>query len=121
MKSDHSLVTLNVSTCSEKRGRGFWKLNVSLLSDLDYVNMIKSVITSTIADYSHLNPSDLWELLKFYIRQRSISFSSKKARERKQHERDIMNNLATCEKCFYDDPSDSNKRNLDVAQTVKKS
>ena len=44
-KTDHSLITLSVSTQSNPRGPSFWKLNTSLLSDLGYVKSIKGPFT----------------------------------------------------------------------------
>ena len=43
-KTDHSMITLNFSLHSNSRGPGFWKLNTSFLTEIDYVNQIKSVI-----------------------------------------------------------------------------
>ena len=46
-KTDHSMITLQISLHSNKRGRGFWKLNTSLLKDIEYVNWIKLIINGT--------------------------------------------------------------------------
>ena len=35
-KSDHAMITLTLETTKYKRGRGFWKLNCSLLQDKNY-------------------------------------------------------------------------------------
>jgi len=43
-KTDHSLMTINVSLHSNNRGHGFLKLNTSLLKNTEYVALIKSVI-----------------------------------------------------------------------------
>ena len=37
-KTDHSMITLQISLHSNTRGRGFWKLNTSFLSEIEYVN-----------------------------------------------------------------------------------
>ena len=44
-KTDHSMITLIISLHSNQRGNGFWKLNTSLLSDEDYVKLIKKYYT----------------------------------------------------------------------------
>ena len=46
-KTDHSMITLQLSLHSNLRGRGFWKLNTSFLKDEEYVNQIRAVITRT--------------------------------------------------------------------------
>ena len=45
--TDHSLVTLQISTHNNMRGRGFWKLNTSFLKDEEYIKKIQSIITQT--------------------------------------------------------------------------
>ena len=50
-KTDHSMITLIISLHSNQRGNGFWKLNTSLLSDEDYVKLIKSTIHQTKTCY----------------------------------------------------------------------
>ena len=43
-KTDHSMITLDLSLHANHRGPGFWKLNTSFLTEIEYVNLIKSVI-----------------------------------------------------------------------------
>ena len=40
-KTDNPLITLSLSTHSNPRGPGFWKLNTSFLSDNNYINLVK--------------------------------------------------------------------------------
>ena len=49
-KTDHSLITLNISLHSNPRGRGFWKLNASLLTDTDYIEQRKEEYTNDNSD-----------------------------------------------------------------------
>ena len=50
-KTDHSMITLQISLHSNNRERGFWKLNTSFLNDIEYVNRIKLIINQTKAEY----------------------------------------------------------------------
>ena len=62
-KTDHSLITLNISLHSNPRGRGFWKLITSLLVDADYIDLIKRTIRQTKQEYENdemMNPALLW-------------------------------------------------------------
>ena len=59
-KTDHSMITLNVALHSNPRSTGFWKLNISLLSKMRYVQEIKTAIESTVNQYkddTSVNPS----------------------------------------------------------------
>ncbi|KAL9985252.1 hypothetical protein ACROYT_G007630 [Oculina patagonica] len=40
-KTDHSLIEIIIATHSNERGPSFWKLNTSLLSEIDYINQIR--------------------------------------------------------------------------------
>ena len=53
-RSDHSRVVLRIKLNAQARGRGFWKLNCSLLKDLNYLEMVKRVIQDTINCYACL-------------------------------------------------------------------
>ena len=41
-KTDHSLIEIKIALHSNMRGPGFWKLNTSLLTEIDYVNQIRT-------------------------------------------------------------------------------
>lgn len=50
-RTDHALVIMNMIFTHQVRGRGFWKFNNSLLSDSEYVRLVKECIKETIDDY----------------------------------------------------------------------
>ena len=50
-KTDHSMITLSLLLHSNPRGPGFWKLNTSFLTEIDYVNQIKRTIQETRDEY----------------------------------------------------------------------
>ena len=43
-KTDHSLIEIKIALHSNMRGPGFWKLNTSLLTEIDYVNQIRKLL-----------------------------------------------------------------------------
>ena len=47
--SDHSGVVLSMSNNFKKRGKGYWKLNTSLLKDLDYLEKINNLLEVELA------------------------------------------------------------------------
>ena len=98
-RSDHSPISLNLKLVEQPRGRGTWKFNNSLLSDTQYVEIIKQCIKETIELYAYnpdepnkdlirfaINDSLLWETVKLMIRGKTISFASAKKRERSNRE-----------------------------------
>ena len=65
--SDHSSVTLCLNF-SNKRGRGSWKLNTSLLNDDIYKEKIRSTVNDIVSNSNYFhNAMHLWEVLKLNI------------------------------------------------------
>ena len=78
-KTDHSLITIKVALHSNKRGPGFWKLNSSFLSDVNYVNQIRRAIQEVLAEYENddgVNPALLWEMIKSKVREQLFKFAA---------------------------------------------
>ena len=50
--SDHSGISLEIDFAKFQRGRGFWKFNASLLSEPDYVKLVKDTIKRVVAQYA---------------------------------------------------------------------
>ena len=83
--SDHSIVNLGINVDTKPRGPGYWKLNCSLLKDIEYVNSIKDVIKECeiIHDNSDVDEVLYWETLKMQIRGASIKYAAAKREARK--------------------------------------
>ena len=74
-KTDHSLTEITVATHSNMRGPGFWKLNTSLLTEMDYITQIRVVIKDTQEEYQNdifVNDALMWEMIKLNIRKQSL-------------------------------------------------
>ena len=114
-KTDHSMITLNLSVHSNPRGNGYWKLNTSLLADTIFVEKIKATIEETAKEYESdklVNPLLLWEMIKLKVRQESISFSASLKREKIKKEQELEKEIASLEKerdnAAFDDPLSQN-------------
>ena len=92
-KSDHSLISLALVKSLAKRGPGFWKLNTSLLTDANNVEIIRKEIIKVSRENEHLNAKKLWEYLKFKLTQKFKQISKQKTKYRQnrliQLEREI--------------------------------
>ena len=75
IKSDHRALYMVVETNNHEWGRGFWKLNNSLLSKIEYIEIINKEIDNTICINKQTNPIETWEKLKKRIKKQSIEFS----------------------------------------------
>ena len=51
-RSDHPRVILRQKLNVQARGKGFWKLNCSLLNDSTFLELVKKVIQETVYSYA---------------------------------------------------------------------
>ena len=99
-KTDHSMVTMEITTNANPRGPGFWKLNTSFLSDIDYISKIKDTIQQTKNEYSNdpfVSPALLWEMIKLKVRESSLYYSKERKKKSAIQEDEIERTIAAIE------------------------
>ena len=110
------MITLEISLHSNIRGRSFWKLNTSFLSETKYVNQIKSAIGKTMDKYSQDNTVDpglLWEMVKMKVREVLIKYgTTKKKYLRKEQEEIEISITALEEQLTHCDVNEKQKRQI---------
>ena len=100
-KTDHSMITLSLSLHSNPRGKGFWKLNTSFLSDARYLEEIRTTIQETVIEYENdvsVNPALLWEMVKLKVREKSISFAAYQKSATIKRENELENTITILQK-----------------------
>ena len=105
-----SMITLDLSLHSNPRGKGFWKLNTSLLSEMEYIERIKTTIENTVNEYkddSSVNPALLWEMIKLKVREKSLSYAAYKNAAKKKREEILGREIASLEKQLDNVTNDS--------------
>ena len=88
-QTDHSMLTVRINTATNPRGPGFWKLNTHLLTESEYINLIRKTITDVSKEYEGQNKVDeilLWDVIKMQIRATSIHYAKKKKSRLKTEE-----------------------------------
>ena len=116
-RTDHSLITLELSALNQDRGKGWYKFNVSLLRDPQYVEMINQTFNAVTDEYVvplyeesfrytpesvrdmkfKINDSLLWETVILRLRTETITYSIRKARQLKRREEDVWNEICRLE------------------------
>ena len=81
--TDHRAVYMVIEIGEDQRGVGYWKMNVSLLREKDYVDKINLEIQQTIDSMQHKDPRVIWEKLKQRIKEATIRYSRQKSSEEK--------------------------------------
>ena len=107
-RSDHSPVFITLMPFNFQRGKGFWKLNCSLLSDLDYVKKIKEVIKDISELNKNANPNTLWDVIKLSVKGESIKYGSFKKKEINNKIFEIQKQIDLLQQKHYDSPDDEN-------------
>ena len=91
-KTDHSMITLDLSLHANSRGPGLWKLNTSFLTETAYVNLIKATIKEVQDEYENddmVNPALLWDMIKLKIREKSLQYAANKTKKTKDREAEL--------------------------------
>lgn len=107
--TDHSLIKIKICLENNPRGPGFWKFNCSLLSDQDYVQIVKHAIRETVAIEDGINPDLLWETIKLRIRTDTIQYSSRKKRCNNNALLALNKRLTRLEYEFQQNPNDEDR------------
>ena len=118
IRSDHSIVQVKIYLRDTLlRGKGFWKFNVSLLKDLDYVNKIKQILKHhTNNPPPNIDKGLLWDSIKCEIRGTTISHSSYKTKIKKEFEKSLQSRLNILDELICTTPSTDT---LDEYHSVK--
>ena len=107
---DHSLVKLTLDLIkTQKREKGFWKFNDSLLTDSNYVNIIKEIISEIKHSAVIENKAQLWNLVKCRIQSETISYSIVKVKESQRKENELATLLKSLENTLVEDNSKHNE------------
>ena len=102
--TDHSMVTITLQMSKLQRGSGFWKLNTSLLSDINYLEEIKEVI-SEVSNDTYKDNRTKWDFLKFKVKSSSIKYAARKHNDRKLTLQALERKLKTLQDKTYQDHS----------------
>ena len=92
-RSDHSYVQLELQGNKIERGRGYWKLNNSLISDPEYNTGVRNIISNTLAE-NFDSWGGLWDVIKFKIKDFSIRAGKKKKKVNNERKIRIENKIS---------------------------
>ncbi|KAL9964620.1 hypothetical protein ACROYT_G028283 [Oculina patagonica] len=115
IKSDHSAITLQINTIEDKvRGPSHWVFNSSLLEDDSYIDLICSSLKVWLKEFEDIHDKQLlWDLVKYRIRQTTISFSKEKAKERRNRLDVVESKLKESEQLCAIHPTEENIESLE--------
>ena len=103
--SDHRAVIGDLEFYTFIRGRGSFKMNVSILEENDFSRLIENTITNTLKEYDKYTPDLRFEMLKVRIREAAQHYSIKKSKLRNDIEKKLQNQLNNIETELANDPN----------------
>ena len=115
------LISLSLSTNTNPRGPGFWKLNSHFLKDLEYINLIKETINEVSNEYKEDKTVDailLWDVMK--IRANSIKYAKQQKAKQKQTEKTLETEILKLEQKLDDNITDDEKCETREKLEIKK-
>ena len=107
--SDHSVITLKINNDEKiEKGKGMWKLNVTLLNDPVYIKRINELIEELIEKYKDIkDPRLKWDVIKMDVRGSTISYASYKAKMKREHEVELLKQMKDLEPKINKDPEEN--------------
>ena len=94
IKSDHKIIELTLNLNEKKRGPGFWKLNSSILKENEYVREMALLINKVWDDSTEMTDMLVrFDWLKYKIKEYTIQYCKKRAKAKRQKEKEIMKEL----------------------------
>ena len=81
--SDHAILYLCLSLAQNSRKSGYWKLNASVLRDLEYSMKVSEIIREALGE----EVSDIkhkWESMKLKVHGYTLQFANRKAKSSRQ-------------------------------------
>lgn len=94
--TDHQAISLKIKERQKNRGRGYFKINNSILKNNAYQNIITNIINK-YNEKSKMSltrdPMILWDLLKAEIREQTITFCKRNAKTRQDEIYKLENKL----------------------------
>lgn len=100
---------------ADKRNKGYWKFNASLLHSKAYCQGVKDIITEIIGDVNLSSYTSKWEFLKFRIGNFPTSLSKHLKQSHQLEEANLTREISLC--CSKAIVTDADKRELLTLQT----
>ena len=104
--TDHSMVELELQSGIGKRGKGFWKLNTSLLKVKQFTNGAIEVIRKAGHKHANSTPDLKWEMIKCEFNNYSVGYAVARNKikcENFQMLQEKLNFLEHCDKRGFED------------------
>ena len=117
---DHRGVLLHLQSENKQRGKGYWKLNVSVLKEKKYIDGIKNLIKHTYEEYNDIENERLkWDLCKIRIKEYSIKYCCTKAMKSRDKIQSIQRELKKIEEIGDEQSKETRKEHQQLTSDLE--
>ena len=81
-RSDHSIVEIQIAFEPHVKGPGYWKFNVALLRDKDYLDKINKRLDIEM-ETEYQSYKDKWEIIQLAVRNTTLQFAAHRQKSKK--------------------------------------
>lgn len=99
--SDHPALVFKCEISGNTRGKGFWKLNTSILKESAYCDLINNFSADLPEIRNNSNCKTKWELIKFKIKKLSIDYCKNRNKTQREKIQKIENEIEQMEKRHF--------------------
>jgi len=120
--SDHSIIKISIRNPKlQTRGPGYWKFNITLLRDKQYIKHIKHTISKSEALHQYDDKAIVWELIKMDIRSATMSYCKHKRQASTKYEKHLETQLKILHESLMNESDTDNihKQIEDIEQELK--
>jgi len=110
---DHKALEINIQTKSAARGKSYWKMNTSVITEESYNKLINKVIKETFENYKdQLSIGITWDLCKIKIKESTIRYCTKRQKLKANKINELEKILATIDASISSLTNDTTQANL---------
>ena len=104
---------MSISLNNSEKGRGIWKMSNSFLEEENYIRGITDLIRQLKLDNQDADKVTFWEYLKFKIREFSAGYGKKRAKEKRDKEREHESSIKLLDEKIDSSLNDDERQTLE--------
>ena len=105
---DHKAVVATFKHSNTRRGKGYWKIDNSILNNKAYIVSIENIFHNTINEYHMCPKRDVWDLCKIRFKEYSIRHCTELNLKRKNEISEIEQKITNLDKILIHDRNNTN-------------
>ncbi|PJE77614.1 hypothetical protein CI610_03461 [invertebrate metagenome] len=112
--TDHLAISIKIYHSSNTKGKGIWKINNSLLDEVEYKSMVRNVIRELKEEQAALDlgKSQFWDYCKVIIKNRTIHYCRNRSKNISENISQLEKNLVNLQTEHVQNPQEILKERI---------